>query len=127
MLRKKDLVSPPQPQRPDQVAWSGVEAYKSCYCCHGTGYVVRIERILSDPHIFTRPVLCKRVGCTAASKVQVAEQIVDNRLTPQECQELHKLGLADWHSADRNWHESRQRALIEQMSAPATKSLRDET
>lgn len=126
MLPKQDLVPPPRPQLLDKVAWSGVSAFKSCYCCHGTGYVVRVERVLSDPHIFTRPILCKRFGCTAASRVQVTPQIVDDRLTPQECQELHELGLAHWQAADRNWHSGRQRALVEQMSASATKSLRDD-
>jgi hypothetical protein len=125
MELKKDLIFPPQPQLLDKEAWSGVRTYKSCYCCHGTGYVVRTERVLKSPHTFTRPILCKRIGCTAASRVQVNPSIVDDRLTPSECQELHELGLADWQAADKNWHESRQKALLKQMSEGATKRIEE--
>lgn len=120
---KEDLISSPQAQSVERVAWSGVKAYATCYCCHGTGYVVRVERVLLSPHTFTRPILCKRLGCTASSKVQNDPSMVDTRLTPTECQELHELGLADWQSADKNWHEQRQQALLLSLSEKATKKL----
>ena len=123
MELKDDLIPPPQPQLLDREAWSGVRAYQSCYCCHGTGYLVRVERVLKSPHPFTRPILCQRLGCTAAARVQVDPSIVDDRLTPQECQELHEQGQADWEAADRNWHQNRHQALLNQMIEGATKSL----
>ncbi|MGD2184338.1 hypothetical protein [Lusitaniella coriacea] len=126
MELKEDLISPPQSQLLDREAWSGVRAYKSCYCCHGTGYVVRVERVLKLPHPFTRPMLCKRIGCTAVARVQIDPRMVDDRLTPEECQELHELGLVDWQEAERNWHENRQKAQIEKMSEGATKRLGEE-
>jgi hypothetical protein len=123
MELKEDLISQPKSQLLDREAWSGVRAYQSCYCCQGTGYVVRVERVLQSTSIFTRPILCKRIGCTAASEVQVDPCLVDDRLTPQECQLLHEQGLADWQAADKLWHQNRQQAKVKELTDQATHSL----
>ena len=125
MELKQDLIAVPTAQLLTQEAWSGLRAYKRCYCCHDTGYVVRVEKVLKSPHIFSRPILCTRIGCTGSDRVQTDPRIVDDRLTPSECQELHERGLADWQEAGRIWHENRQKELIKKMSSQAVQSLND--
>jgi len=69
MELRENPVPVPKAQADDKEAWSALKAYK-CYCCQDTGYVVRIERVLRNPHLFSRPILCQRVGCAASAKVQ---------------------------------------------------------
>ncbi len=122
MELRENPVPAPKAQADDKEAWSGLKAYK-CYCCQDTGYVVRIERVLRNPHLFSRPILCQRVGCAASAKVQDSQSIVDRQLTPEECRELHEIGRDDWLQTEANWHQQRQKALLKLWSEQATKGL----
>ncbi len=122
MELRENPVPVPKAQADDKEAWSALKAYK-CYCCQDTGYVVRIERVLRNPHLFSRPILCQRVGCAASAKVQDGQSIVDRQLTPEECRELHEIGRDDWLQTEANWHQQRQKALLMLWSEQATKGL----
>lgn len=119
---KENLIASPKVVKQERLAWSGLQTY-SCYCCHDTGYVVRIERVLQTHHLFSRPILCKRIGCTAAIQVQTNPKIVDTRLTPEECKELHDWGKQDWSESEANWHLSRQQQRIQKMTEQATQGV----
>lgn len=122
MELRENPVPVPKAQADDKEAWSALKAYK-CYCCQDTGYVVRIERVLRNPHLFSRPILCQRVGCAASAKVQDGQSIVDRQLTPEECRELHEIGRDDWLQTEANWHQQRQKALLKLWSEQVTKGL----
>lgn len=122
MQRKPDLVTPPNPETLDTEAWSATKNYK-CLCCNDTGYVVRIERVLESHSIWSRPILCTRLGCTGSQKVQNTSDICDKRLTPNECQELHEIALEDWRKTEATWHEQRQLKRLQSLSKDATKSI----
>lgn len=119
---KSDLVYSLKNNQQERLAWSAIRTYQ-CYCCHDTGYVVRVERVLKETHLFTRPMLCKRIGCTAGINVQNDPKVVDTRLTPEECRELHELAKQDWLKSEANWHEQRQQILVKKISEEATKKI----